>query len=73
MLVLTVYLRRSLVERVSALIQQRHHQAIEELKSSGALKLHFENQLLDQAQFLIRLDDQLKQPANPLNMGSVAN
>jgi hypothetical protein len=60
MIVLTMYLRRLTIERVSALIQQRHYRAIEGMKAAGTLKLHFENQLLDQAQFLIHLDDQLK-------------
>jgi hypothetical protein len=60
MVVLTLYLRRSTIERVSALIQQRHYQTIEEMKSAGTLKLHFENPLLDQAQFLIHLEDQLR-------------
>ena len=60
MIVLTMYLRRPTIERVSAMIQQRHYRAIEGMKAAGTLKLHFENQLLDQAQFLIHLDDQLK-------------
>lgn len=60
MVVLTMYLRRSTIERVSALIQQRHYQTIEEMKAAGTLKLHFENPLLDQAQFLIHLEDQLR-------------
>ncbi len=60
MIVLTAFLRRSKIEKVANIIQQRHYQAIEEMKSTGTLKLHFENQLLDQAQFLIHLDDQLK-------------
>lgn len=60
MIVLTMYLRRSTIERVSALIQQRHYQTIEEMKAAGTLKLHFENPLLDQAQFLIHLEDQLR-------------
>jgi hypothetical protein len=60
MLVLTLYLRRSTIERVSALIQQRHYQTIEEMKGAGTLRLHFENPLLDQAQFLIHLEDQLR-------------
>lgn len=60
MVVLTLYLRRSTIERVSALIQQRHYQTIEEMKAAGTLKLHFENPLLDQAQFLIHLEDQLR-------------
>jgi hypothetical protein len=60
MVVLTMYLRRSTIERISALIQQRHYQTIEEMKAAGTLKLHFENPLLDQAQFLIHLEDQLR-------------
>jgi hypothetical protein len=60
MVILTLYLRRSTIERVSALIQQRHYQTIEEMKIAGTLKLHFENPLLDQAQFLIHLEDQLR-------------
>lgn len=64
MILLTLYLRRASVERVSTLIQQRHYQIIEEMKTAGTLKLHFENPLLDQAQFLIHLEDQLK-VANP--------
>lgn len=64
MILLTLYLRRANIERVSTLIQQRHYQIIEEMKTAGTLKLHFENPLLDQAQFLIHLEDQLK-VANP--------
>ena len=60
MVILTLYLRRPTIERVSAVIQQRHYQTIEEMKIAGTLKLHFENPLLDQAQFLIHLEDQLR-------------
>ncbi len=55
MVVLTVTLSNRKVRRISAEIEQAHANAIERLRSSGVIRLEFEDQLLQQAEFLLNL------------------
>lgn len=55
MIVLTWALSRRKVARVSQQIIAEHQRTIQELKSSQVIRLEFEDQLLRQAEFLLRL------------------
>ena len=64
MVVLTVTLSNSKVRRVSSEIEKAHSQSIERLRSSGVIRLEFEDRLLQQAEFLLNLSRTLPQDAN---------
>jgi hypothetical protein len=55
MFVLTFALSASKVRRVSAQISREHQQAIEQLKANSVIRLEFEDELLRQAEFLLKL------------------
>ncbi|MCA9132434.1 MAG: hypothetical protein KDA45_04745 [Planctomycetales bacterium] len=55
MVVLTWSLSRRKVQRVAQQIIQEHQSAIDELKAKQVIRLEFEDELLQQAEFLLRL------------------
>ena len=55
MVVLTLTLSNGKVRRVASEIEKAHSQSIERLRSSGVIRLEFEDRLLQQAEFLLNL------------------
>ena len=67
MVVLTVTLSNGKVRRVSSEIEKAHSQSIERLRSSGVIRLEFEDRLLQQAEFLLNLSRTLPQDTNRIS------
>jgi hypothetical protein len=61
MIVLTLSLSRRKVAKVAAQIIQEHEQAIAELKKKNVIRLEFEDELLQQAEFLLNLRRSVQQ------------
>jgi hypothetical protein len=58
MLTLSSFVRRSKIEKISRGLIQQHHGLVNELQTSGILRLDFEDSILEKAQFLLSLDSQ---------------
>jgi hypothetical protein len=56
MVVLTLALSQRKVARVAKQIVDAHQRAVDELKTSRVIRLEFQDQLLQQAEFLLKLD-----------------
>ncbi len=57
MVVLTLALNRRKVEHVTRLITEEHQRAITELKAEHVIRLEYDDPLLEQAEFLLTLND----------------
>jgi len=55
MVVLTITLSRKRMKRIARQVADEHEQAIQELQNSQIIRIHFEDELLEQTEFLLRL------------------
>lgn len=55
MVVLTITLSRKRMQRIARQVADEHERAISELQASQVIRIHFEDELLEQAEFLLRL------------------
>ncbi len=55
MVILTVVLSRKRMQRISREVADQHQRAIDELQSSQIIRIRFEDELVEQAEYLLRL------------------
>lgn len=55
MIVLTLSLRRGRITRIARQVSDEHDRAIEELQNAQVIRIRFEDELLEQAEFLLNL------------------